>query len=249
MDVKPDTLSDVRSYLFDYVTGILWLVAAAMMAGSSNWPQHVIEVLNATAKIPEFVVGFAVVIAGVVLPYCVSILVRPVTLRLMSILLKQQRSFERWKRKRSAAATTTKGKALDVLAAEQVMKRLSYSGDVNREIRLMYLYATNPSLALRIEKMRDDIWFHAAAVLPSALLLGSFGYRTVPVQPLAVGVFVTFVTFSFATWFTNREQAVWWDSLSVAVLMAAAPSRSACTKEVPSNTPLQPTSGGEIEVE
>jgi ABC-type multidrug transport system fused ATPase/permease subunit len=221
MEAKAETLSSIRSYLLDYVVGILWLLSAALIAGSADWLTAMVDILQMVRDLPEFVLGFAVVIAGVVVPYCVSILVRPITIQIMNRFLHIHRSFRKWRRTRRAAKEKphATGETAGSLANKRLTKLFGHFDLNSRQVRLTYLYARNRSLAAQLEKTQDDIWFQAAAALPSAILVASITYRVAAWHPAYISAGLGLITFSFASWSINRQFMEWWSCLDAAVLV------------------------------
>jgi hypothetical protein len=220
--MKTEAFASLRSYLFDYVVGILWLVSAAVITGSLDWLELGLDALNRVKDLPEFVVGFGVVIAGVIVPYCAAILLRPLTLKFMSLLLRAQRSFRKWRRKKELLKKQH-GVSLESshsLANKRMRKQIGLFDTNSRLVRLTYLYALNPSLAAQMERLQDDLWFQAAAALPSTALIGSVTYRSVTWHPVYWSIFVGLIIFSFAVWRINTQFLDWWHSLDAAVLVA-----------------------------
>jgi hypothetical protein len=231
MEAKSEMLQGLRSYLFDYILGILWLLCVAMLVGSADWIGVIESRISEIEKLPDFVVGFVVVIAGVVIPYCASILVRPITLKIMNLFLHRQRGFHRWRWQKSPAAKLPQIKPVEQAAVEYLRGELNWPGNLTWTMRLTALYALHPRLAAQIEKGRDDLEFRAAAVLPTTILFALLAYRVTPVWPLIVSLIVGLTTFSVATWTINKSMDNWWACLNIAVLSAAKTRKANQVKE------------------
>src|SRR4051794_4063268 len=101
MDWKPEAVSALSRYFFDYVVGVLWMLAVVSWASPTTWISSLLQEFGnlssapATTRIPDFVFGFLLAIGGIVLPYCVSVVFKPATLRLMSWLQVKESEFLR----------------------------------------------------------------------------------------------------------------------------------------------------------
>lgn len=78
--------SSFQTYVLEYVTGILWILAlCAALPRSRNVAGFVAaaaEILKPAtdSKIPEAVIGGLAAVAGVVIPYAVAMALRPLSL-------------------------------------------------------------------------------------------------------------------------------------------------------------------------
>src|SRR5262245_28343646 len=219
MDLKPETFATVRSYIFDYVTGALWLISIGVLTFQWSWigvAMTAIETAIKTAPslhIPDFVVAFLLIIGGVVLPYVVSVAVKPLVLRLMNALNRLQRSIQK------STERTQATKSLETLASLRVIQALAWKGSVSREIKTIFLNARAPNLAMNIERTRDEIWFRASAVLPTALLFAGIAYRLPLPVPRLMVVLTGMLMFAAGSWFVNVELRNWYEMLHAAILL------------------------------
>jgi hypothetical protein len=182
MEWKPDTILAVSRYAFDYIVGILWIAGAIAWAVSTKVLDITASWFSRTAsvpKIPDFVIGFLLAIAGVVLPYCVSVVLKPATLKLMAALQKLDRRLRRWQRSRQKPkAVEDQAPPLDALAKDRLVRELKCRGrDISREVRVTFVQVRNQSAAAYISAIEGEVFFRATAVPASAVFVGGIVYR------------------------------------------------------------------------
>lgn len=225
MDVKPESVSAIRAYVYDYIVGMLWILGLVAAAATRDNVAQLATAGSSIAKrlsgvaVPEIVSGFLVAIGGVVLPFCVCTVLKPVSLRVMTTFSRLQRRFEKWLRSEKAANAGA-GAALDAIASRHVRQRLSLPAvEVPREVKLTYLKSQHPMLAPAIEQARDDLFFRAAAALPSALLFGGIGFHIAAFVPVLTGITTGLLTLVLAAWFANKELRGWLLTLDAAIAL------------------------------
>jgi hypothetical protein len=181
MEWKPDTILAVSRYAFDYIVGILWIAGGVAWAISTKVVDTTASRLSQIAsvpKLPDFVIGFLLAIAGVVLPYCVSVVLKPATLKFMAARQKLDRRFRGWRWSREKPKPLDQVSSLDVLARDRLVSELRCrERDISREVRVTFVQVRNQSAAAYISAIEGEVFFRATAVPASAVLVGGIVYR------------------------------------------------------------------------
>ena len=221
---EPSKLATLRPYVFDYVTGVLWLLAgAAAILRTEYVVTLAVGVDNVASKmphatIPAFVTGFFLVIAGVILPYCLNVIVKMPTLELMNRFLKLQRRRNTSRQARAAAQVQQS-------AISTIQRSAGIGSDVSSNFALLYLETLQPTVAAGLRTTRQEIDFRASSALPIALIVGLAAGRIANMWLLtsasfAIGFVVGLASLFLAVWSTNQALDNTYEDLAVALLIA-----------------------------
>jgi hypothetical protein len=225
MDLKPEGVSAISRYIFDYIVGIIWIAAGIVWVVSSAWFSSAGNAISRLAsvksslQIPDFVIGFLLAIGGVVLPYCVSVVLKPATLGLMGLLQRAERRFRRWRASRHPSAD--KEPSIDLLAGKRIEGELQCArAYIGREVRVTFAHVRVPSVAPYVTAIEEEVYFRATAVLPSALLVGGMVYRLPIALHLALSAGATSALLLFGAWASNWQFRSWMLTVNTVVLLA-----------------------------
>src|SRR5262245_3974185 len=176
MDLDAARVHLVRPYVFDYIVGVLWLVPIMIVICTIDRLRQFALAIDSVAAsmsnttIPSFVVGFFLMVVGIILPYCVAIVLKMPTLWLMNRLLKIQRS---WAKASAKAEQPLQDPEVNQLATSAVQRAAGSDGYVSWTLALLYLEVLQANMAAALRSARQDIDFRAAAALPIALIIGT----------------------------------------------------------------------------
>jgi hypothetical protein len=204
MDLDKLTFEPLRPDANRFILGVLWLTAAGALAVSPESVRDALRFIDSAASllghvaVPPFIVGFLAVVAGVLMPYCLSEVFTPLAFLLMNVTLRIQRRF----------------KPMDVklvsLAHESVANDLASPVNPAHAGSVLYLTMCAPKLAGDLLRRRRQLEFRASAILPATILLGWFTYHLLePAAPSwlarALAVVVGLLLFGSAVYQNNRD--------------------------------------------
>jgi hypothetical protein len=221
-----DRFDDLRAYVFDLVIGVLWLSGIFFAIPPSIVVEHYISILATSRNaphVPDLVVGFILVISGVVLPYCVAAAAKPFSTLFLDLGYNFHRrlnaKLRRWKQRPAGETDRQDGRtaSLKKLAEDRIRSAIGFRGVINREVLVTYVASENPALARRLGKDRDEIWFRAEALLPTAFIFGMLSFRLIGLWPPSVLVGLSILVVGDRH--TNRRLNVWNDVVWSAVLL------------------------------
>lgn len=241
MDIKLDSLRPVKSYIFDFTTGLIW--TATILAA---WRYAKLETRLAPVDFDwrladsSASIQVLLVLAGVVTPFALSVALKPLSLATMNLFL----SLEILVRKhltqvnRLRLHNQTAGERLpdaDLLILEQLahdhirqfapgltkaVKDAAKSGAgpvrIGQDVGLTFLRVHALSVAEWIERDRDDTWFRSGLVLPTAILVGFVLLLTTPEPTLSIGA--AFCVYLVMASRAMRGWRSWHEKLNGAIL-------------------------------
>ena len=225
MDWKPDSIRAVSRYVFDYIVGILWIISGLAWAASTrvlHTTDSLFSQIAPVSKLPELVLGFLLAIAGVVLPYCVSVVLKPATLKLMGALQKLDRRLRRWRwsKKEQQGLNEDDGPSLDKLAVDRVIRELKCRrSDIDRQVRVTFVQVRNPSAATYTAAIEEEVFFRATTVPASAVLVGGIVYRLPIALHIALSIVAMIALLGFGSWLSNRVFNDWVKILNTAIVL------------------------------
>jgi hypothetical protein len=221
-NVATEQFEGFRAYVFEYVTGLLWLVTLAVLAGAdrsvvvARWTER----LYGTQQLSfsgQVVLVAAAVLFGVVVPYCAAAVFKPVSILIVDFLLQLD---NRWRRRRKQPFGQPFGSRAFHIVRE--MLATPDADQIGRAPKIVFLDLHKPALLRRLERDRDELWFRVTSVLPSALLLGIGVSRFVPpLFSLGIGISVSLAVFLIAARQANQDLAAWDESINSAVILVA----------------------------
>jgi hypothetical protein len=236
MELRPDTVQAVSRYVFDYIVGILWIAAGIAWAVSADSLDHLLTRIATLPKLPDFALGFLLAIAGVVLPYCVSVVLKPATLKLMNALQKVDRGLRKLFREQSEE-TNDSGSSLNQLARDRLVSELKTDRLDFREAGVTFLEARNPSVAVYISAIEREIFLRATAVPPSAILVGGLVDHFLAPSHLSLSVLVMIALLIFGSWSSNKDFESWMLTINTAILLTPETAPNAGVSQPPSIDP------------
>jgi hypothetical protein len=214
----------ISRYAFDYIVGILWIAGGVAWAVSTKVVDTTASRLSQIAsvpKLPDFVIGFLLAIAGVVLPYCVSVVLKPATLKFVGALQKLDRGLRRWRRSREKPEPLDQVPSLDVLARDRLVSELKCrERDISREVRVTFVQVRNQSAAAYISAIEGEVFFRATAVPASAVLVGGIVYRLPITLHLALSMMAMIALLGVGSWLSNNVFDGWMLTVNTAILLA-----------------------------
>jgi hypothetical protein len=217
-DIK---LESIRRDIHASMLGLLWILAIVVIFVSPDDVRRAAGFLDSTAQlmshvsIPQFAVGFILVIIGVLLPYCMFQVFEPLTLAVMNICLRAGNYI--WPQTNSLSAAA--------LAAMQTMLGRAEFDQVPHWTEV-FVEGFLPRLAASLALEHQINAFRWKALLPGALVVVAFVARVVAIWlptpwPYLIGWCVGFVMFviGFSTARAQRNDEE--QSLCIALLIAA----------------------------
>jgi hypothetical protein len=247
---KVEDISSIRAYVFDYVCGIIWLLGFAAI-----WltPARVVS-LNATALtlataykgvyVPELVQGFLLAIAGVAVPYAVSTILRPLSLRVMTISLETQRRFHSWKRRKAPTNTSTPSpRSIGSIALDAIRTTLGLHDGIRitREMQHVFLQGRHTSISAAASRWQEDLFFRASVVVPSSMLIAAIVFHYSPFLQSFAAAATFAAVFVLGSWFVNREFDSYMDCLHMSTVLASKyPSPKSEEDSIPKKSTHQP---------
>jgi hypothetical protein len=206
MSLEIGRLESIRREAHQFVVGILWLVALAVLVLDSSTVMQVahfiddVSVQMAHARVPDFVIGFFVVVLGIILPYCVAEAFIPFTTILMNISLRVYR-----RRNKHLIGTRLVSSASAAIRADTGIE-----SPLTWHDRLLYLTVMLPRVADIINTSRRRIEFRAANVVPISVLFGAIAGRYVgtyliDAAAIAIGAITAIGVFLIGGWSANRQ--------------------------------------------
>jgi hypothetical protein len=168
--------SSFQAYILEYVTGVLWILTLCAALPSARDVAGFMSAVGVVFRpatefnIPDAVTGGLAAIAGIVIPYAVAIALMPVSIWLMN----GWQTLWRWVEQRILRRP---GRDLHLLTNDRLKALLGIGSRIGHAEELAYVASQNETLALRLEWIRNNVVFRAAATLPSALLFGVSVYR------------------------------------------------------------------------
>ncbi len=175
----------IRRYVFAYVAGLLWLIAlclAFITEGRIIYLARYISTVSTASgvtNIPQSVWIFGLIVAGVVIPYCISLAVSPLTLAFSNVVLNAR--FRSLRHAKLGDAETIFETADRIVQATTDATFSHTDGAM-----LLYVDAVVPRLAVDINRAYDDLFFRIDALIPSACLIGIVIYRVTAVHWVGV---------------------------------------------------------------
>lgn len=235
MDLEPRTISIFRPYALDFALGALWLIAVAVVVLDQP---TILDLANAAdsvaatathVHIPDVVAAFLAIIAAVTVPYCIAVALKPVSMFLLDLSIARIVKKEEGAPVRAEVAK----RAHTVIAT-----RLGTSALVSRSTKALYVDWQYPLIAAWLRQAGQREQFHAAAAVPSSIMLGAIVWRLLgAVWPGFVSVIAGFLAGAlfllFAVRSSFRHLKDLYLSLDYAVLMSGAdrPKRASATPE------------------
>lgn len=180
MDI--DKLYALRAYIFQYATGMLWLLAFFVFAGT---PDYVTLFGNIKkASVPETLVTFLAVALGIIVPYVIATALMPLSRFLheyfrrgdVAFRKKYRTALEKHFRVKHPYVFKSRKDDLRKRACEIVKRRL-HVDQVQEDELLVFVHASNPGLAAILELERHEAWFHATVILPASVLVAACTYQ------------------------------------------------------------------------
>ena len=223
MDI--DKLYALRGYIFQYATGVLWLLAFLVFAGTPDYASFFKTVHG--ASVPETLVTSFAIAIGIVIPYTIATALRPLSRFLHDYFLRVDRAFRTKYRSRLGKLFKVKkpyqyhSRKPDLRdGARAIVKGRLHVREADEDELLAFVNVTNPRVAALLELQRDEDWFHLTAVLPTALLAVACAYKIQLGLPCGVilGVLVLAVGVSQA----EKEMVIWRDRVDAAVMLVAS---------------------------
>jgi hypothetical protein len=238
MDLDASRIQTIRPYVFDYVSGVLWLVAVLAAFVQEEHLQRLaasvesIAVQVPHATVPSFVTGFFLIVAGVILPYCVNVILKMPSLILLSLLLNLQRRNDDSEEAKDIVR-------LRDLAMQTIQRAAGTESYVSPSLTLLYLETLQPSIALNLRATRQEIDFKAYAALPVALIIAFTAGRLasewlVTYAAIAIGLALGIGSFLVAVWSNNKALDNTYADMAMALLIAETRSDSAKAHQPPS---------------
>jgi len=218
MEWKPDTVQAISRYVFDYIVGILWIAAGIAWAESPQALAGLFNRIESLPKIPDFALDFLLVIAGIVLPYCVSVVLKPATLKFMDLLQGIDRGLRKRLRKKSTSASDSDPRIND-LARLRLVRELKCKRKFSREVAVTFVQVRNPEVAAYISAIEGEIFLRAKAVPPSAILLGGLVYRFLAPSHLSWSILLMVGLLGFGSWSSNKDFESWLLTVNTAILL------------------------------
>lgn len=208
----------VRRYLYAYIVGFLYLLAFAIVWGT---PPRLVALATfiaavdraaGNATVPPGVAVFALIVAGVVVPYCISVVIQPLTTALANVV------FKRRVKRVDPNDTETVFQAADTVVRTTVGEDFQH----NDGTMLLYLKAVAPRLAIPLERSLDDFYFRVEAILPTAVFLAAVAYRLISTRwvGIVVASAVALVTMIGSTAEIYGSVVQFRRRVSVAILLA-----------------------------
>lgn len=224
--MESSTIENTRPYVFDYVVGVLWVVA---IATTFLRHEHILAVAKGTDQIasaathvraPDFAIGFLIVIAGVIVPYCVAAALRPITLVTMNSFLTLQRN-------RLNAAKSVRMELLRRSANARLSRIASIKNDIRTPAKLHFLALRAAPIELNLRAIRQVIDFRAALVMPVSLFFAGLFFRILDAHLLTgvsalIALAGAAAVYAAGVWIANKDLDRYFQSVDFAVLVAAA---------------------------
>ena len=217
---KVENISHIRAYVFDYIVGVVWLLAFALWLAS---PEMIVALFTSnpppaepkTSNIPEFAQGFLLTIGGVVVPYAVSTILKPLSLRLMSLSLYIQRSI--------GSRQKSEPQRLRLIATQAVRKTIGLPKeiDVTRLMQHAFLQGRHSAMSAAASRWEEDLYFRVTLIIPSAMIVGTLTLQHSPWCATATSIISLLVVIGFGAWLTNRAFEAYIDCLDFSTILAA----------------------------
>jgi len=234
-------IDGLRPYIYDYTIGLLWIAGALVVMLDESRLLSAASLLSKIsqtmepARVPDVAASLAVLIAGVILPYCVQLALSPLSLFGMFLFVTFD-PFTYTARRRSERTD------LGERATKLITTQLGISRPIDVNARLPYITAAAPSLMPRLRRAQHEGRFLVGSVLPLALLFGAGLARiTAPLGSAASLRIAVVGTLSILVAGVLRANATYRDFLAevdLAVLLAAS-ERKELSATHPNNA-LQP---------
>jgi hypothetical protein len=174
-------LDGVRRYAFDYIVGLLWLVALGFAFKTENGivclAKFVSDVGAASdiKHIPEQAWMFALIVAGVVVPYCMSLVVSPVAFAFSNVVLRFGLKAEQHSR-------LDDGETIFAVAEQIIQSTVEATFGHTDGTMLLYVEAVAPRLATGIRRSYDEFSFRIGTIIPVVALIVMAVYRVISVH-------------------------------------------------------------------
>jgi hypothetical protein len=204
----------LKTYALDYVSGVVWLVALSL---ALDVPSDFLsrspfkELLNNSTN----GASFALVVAGLVVPYCLDVVMAPISILAMNWVLRLERRFP-------SLGLPVHGKRLDKLnriAAAEVRKVFPYDIEVTRPLKVTLLRLHNPYIANWVARGREGIDLRVSTAAPASVLIGSIVWKSgLSVNSGIVAVFLGVLLFLVAAQAINRDHRSQLTLLNIALL-------------------------------
>ncbi len=214
------SLDTIRPYLLDYAEGILWMFAAVSLCSSPGAFAKHAQAFDTflgqlpNLRMPDLVIGLIVLIIGIILPYCVSVTLRPVAM----LLLNWQLSFQRRVTRRQVQEQAW------LRGHEELQRHLGLGCRISADFCMMALEATQPTVARRLRNSYRDLAFRARAILPAALILASASafileslFRLTFPAVVSIGLALAF--FALGSWAANADLEQFHEGLGATILL------------------------------
>jgi hypothetical protein len=173
MNISLGELGYVRKYLFTYVKGVLWLMFGAVaLEGFRPIELFAGVIARAGGQLTSetavlVLVVFALALGGILVPYCIGIVLNPIAVTLLDLGMKVGKRFV--SAERMADRKELYNRALDAVAVDLGAKLRCHHNDL-----ILIVELKSPREAAILLSMEENVYFRGTATIPSALLLGGF---------------------------------------------------------------------------
>ena len=201
-------LEAVRPYALEYITGVLWLIAAGSVLGSAKAFYSALDILDSAGKhlahvrVPDIVAALITTIVGIILPYCGAVVLRPITLVLMNVLLAFQR--------KARGAAHKERMDLRFKTRQAIDRHLQTEAHVSTSLQLFLLEVLQPLMARRLIRATQDLQFRVGVVIPISLIIAEAtkiiaGVHLYNPWSTVAGVITGCLFFFVAVWLANSQ--------------------------------------------
>jgi hypothetical protein len=192
----------VLSYARDYVAGVLWLLA--WLSAALSWQQFRAIVVSVDLLVadlphlraPDLVISLMVIIAGVILPYCVEVAIKPLSFLFMTAIQVLQRRAGRAKHRERLERRLHAKQVIDSL--------LNVNARISTTAELLILEVHQPTMARRLGRGQAELNFRVGTLLPASFLLGvAIAKMTTTLAGTWAGIAGGVVVFGIGAWSAN----------------------------------------------
>jgi len=222
MDISVEGVRAVKTYIFEYVTGVLWVLATIATTTSRALTTAIVDAPLAFIKqlsdlhVPEFVLGGIVLVGGLSLPYAVAMALRPLSIGLINRVLSAYRYLAKHVFKRDVSRFSA--------SASGIVEPAIRDSLIDHAQVLAYLATRTDHIAETLEAMRAEVVFRATATLPSAILFAALVYRIAKAHAGLWSIGVGLTLFALGAAHTIREFNRWDLRVSAAIVLESAKS-------------------------
>jgi hypothetical protein len=232
MERETIRISSVQTYIFEYVSGVLWVLTLLLAALG---PKSIATILQSTAdilkpvaalKLSDLLTGFLIAVAGIVLPYALAMALRPIAIWPMNGVLRLIRLFEKRILGRSR-------RDLHLISVQRLHSVLTISSDPDFPELLAVITLHDPNTAETIEWLRNEVTFRAASVLPSSLLFAVIAYRASTTFPVLAATITGLVVLVSGAAYSIQMLANWRSRAESLVILYTSPNASSNAASAP----------------